>query len=297
MAIVELFSMRQKRERGELPDTYRHDVLPERLRVQLVHIWAKALGRPWDTLWDRKKTVYSKVTQLIREGHGFFRLPHRPGIKRLGGEGHYDDYQELIHFFLDAESIEVALDVVEILATELSNDLAGEVNQRLREHGIGYQLEQGRMVPISSDLLHQEAVRPALQLLSAAPFQAAGQEFLTAHEHYRHGRHEEALVAACKAFESTLKIVLNAHHVPIKPTAAAQELVNLVRSNNIVPTYVADQHLMGVAILRNKLAGHGQGEAVRQVDEAYVRYALHLAAAAIVFLVDLSKRPAVGGSR
>ncbi len=202
----------------------------------------------------------------------------------------YDDYQELIHFLVDAE-VDHALDAVELASRLLPPELNDELNQRFREHGVGYQLEQGRIVPMSSDLLHQEAVRPALQLLSAAPFQAAGQEFLTAHEHYRHGRHEEALVAACKAFESTLKIILKARRIPFEADkSTAKALVSLAQTHNLVPAYVAEQQLMGVATLRNKLAGHGQGEAVRHVDEAYVRYALHLAAAAIVFLVDLFKR-------
>ncbi len=38
MAIVELFSKRQKKLRGEVPDIYQYEDIPQKLRVQIVHI-------------------------------------------------------------------------------------------------------------------------------------------------------------------------------------------------------------------------------------------------------------------
>ena len=45
MAIFDLFSKRQKRLRGEMPDVYVYDDLPNPLRVQIVHIWKDTLRR------------------------------------------------------------------------------------------------------------------------------------------------------------------------------------------------------------------------------------------------------------
>lgn len=44
MAIFDLFSKRQKSLRGDVPDVYVYDNLPDALRVQIVHIWTDALG-------------------------------------------------------------------------------------------------------------------------------------------------------------------------------------------------------------------------------------------------------------
>ncbi|MDP1861483.1 MAG: hypothetical protein Q8K82_22640, partial [Gemmatimonadaceae bacterium] len=44
MSIFDLFSKRQKRLRGEAPDVYTYDRLPEPLRAQIVHIWHDTLG-------------------------------------------------------------------------------------------------------------------------------------------------------------------------------------------------------------------------------------------------------------
>src|SRR2546422_7941188 len=44
MAILELFSMRQKKEHGKVPDVFVYDELPRELRVQVGYIVQDALG-------------------------------------------------------------------------------------------------------------------------------------------------------------------------------------------------------------------------------------------------------------
>ena len=43
MSVFEIFSKRQKRERGEVPDVYQYEIIPQPLRVQIVHILRDAL--------------------------------------------------------------------------------------------------------------------------------------------------------------------------------------------------------------------------------------------------------------
>lgn len=43
MSVFEIFSKRQKRERGEVPDVYQYEDIPQPLRVQIVHILRDAL--------------------------------------------------------------------------------------------------------------------------------------------------------------------------------------------------------------------------------------------------------------
>lgn len=44
MGILDIFSKRQRRLRGELPDIYAYDHLPEELRVQIVQIVRDGVG-------------------------------------------------------------------------------------------------------------------------------------------------------------------------------------------------------------------------------------------------------------
>ena len=52
MRFFEIFSKRQKKLRGEAPDVYQYETIPQELRVQVVHIW-------WD-VWG-KETVSSSL--------------------------------------------------------------------------------------------------------------------------------------------------------------------------------------------------------------------------------------------
>jgi hypothetical protein len=44
MTILDLFSRRQKRAKGDAPDVYQYDELPHALRVQIVHVLTDGLG-------------------------------------------------------------------------------------------------------------------------------------------------------------------------------------------------------------------------------------------------------------
>jgi hypothetical protein len=119
---------------------------------------------------------------------------------------------------------------------------------------------------------------------------------LSAHEHLRHGRVESAVTEACKAFESTLKAICDARGWTYDASkATAAPLIRVVIDRGLVPNYSQEQLenvakcLIGVATVRNKNAGHGAGAKPRDVPDHYAAYALHLAAANIVFLIECHK--------
>ena len=65
--------------------------------------------------------------------------------------------------------------------------------------------ESGRIIPVNSQLIHVETVRPAPHILSNPMYRAADAEFLSAHEHHRKGRYREWMNDCLKAFESCTK--------------------------------------------------------------------------------------------
>jgi hypothetical protein len=42
--MYETYSQRQKRSRGEMPDVYVYNYIPQRLRKQIIYIWDDTLG-------------------------------------------------------------------------------------------------------------------------------------------------------------------------------------------------------------------------------------------------------------
>jgi hypothetical protein len=174
-----------------------------------------------------------------------------------------------------------------------------KLNRRFREHSIGYEFAGGEIIRVDSKFIHAEAVRPALHLLQDAGVEFAGafQEFLGAHERHRKGEQKDAIISACKSFESTMKAICIARSWPFdaqKDTVA--KLIEIVFANGLVPAYLQN-HVSalrtvlesGVPTVRNRTSGHGQGTTPVVVPEHYVAYVLHMTASNIVFLIESFK--------
>lgn len=87
--------------------------------------------------------------------------------------------------------------------------------------------------------VHSEVIKPALALLSEDVFAAANEEFLKAHRHYREGSYKDCVVAANRAFETTLKSICRERGWAFNPGDRASELVTLVRNQALFPSYLA----------------------------------------------------------
>jgi hypothetical protein len=92
MTVFDLFSKRQKRSRGEVPDVYQYETLPNQLRVQIVHIIRDAFG----DLYDYHGTE-----------HGDFKFIHEAlcreyGVFSLGGQ-HNSYFDAVVNFLLNTK--------------------------------------------------------------------------------------------------------------------------------------------------------------------------------------------------
>ena len=213
MAVFDLYSKRQKRARGEMPDVYVYDNLPKTLRVQIVQIISDAFGEDIRNEVYRRyeyrlsKKLYDFAVDVLCREFGVFELVQGVSSSR----------DSLFKFFLAEGDIDRALDVVElcfnlmkdkidynykrVTKVKIDPDAAIlELNERFKEHGVGYLFVSGEIIRVDSQLLHAEAVKPTLSLLREDGFDGANEEFLSAHAHYRHGRYKECLVDALKAF-------------------------------------------------------------------------------------------------
>src|SRR3972149_1808111 len=75
MAIFDLYSKRQKRLRGEVPDVYTYDDIPKPVRVQIVHIWKDSLGDEDEYYrYDEVKQSYKFIVETLRREYGVFKL-------------------------------------------------------------------------------------------------------------------------------------------------------------------------------------------------------------------------------
>ena len=189
MPVTDLFSKRQKRSRGEVPDVYQYETIPNQLRVQIVQILEDAFGELYyNPNWGPDSNAHEFVfihKALCRE-YGVFTL----------GKPHDSDFESVANFFLQTKEVEEVIDVIELSFQFLNDNLQerdrlifdnaiDELNFRFHEQGVGFQYESGQIIRVDSQLIHSEVIKPALSVLSAPMYKGANTEFLSAHGHYR----------------------------------------------------------------------------------------------------------------
>lgn len=304
MAIFDLFSKRQKLLRDEVPGIYVFNVMSERLKVQIIQILQDAFGNDSE--------YFSEVSEHYNYIHK--ALCREYGVFTLATSQREDSKSAIFNYFLRSADVEIMLDIVELCFKIIKNvigsdyhyasnadpqltplDAIKELNERFREHGVGYQFESDEIIRVDSAYVHAEIVRPTIELLFSTTFQGANEEYLKAHEHYRHGRNKECLTECLKAFESTMKIICKEKNWVHSLIDTASKLIQICFNNSLVPSYTQNQFsslqnllTSGIPIIRNKTSGHGQGQIPQSVDDEMTRYGLNLTGANIIFLVEQS---------
>jgi hypothetical protein len=306
MSTVNLYSKEQKLLKGKTPDIYQHDDLPEPLRVQIVQIWDDTIGVESGPL-SGGNFLFEQVRKHLCREYGvqeLWRIPHHPLRMEFARE-------EITKFFLNCPEVEKCLDVIQLVfalaqqhvrlherdgmfSPAISCEAAiKEINERFKEHGIGFQFHAGRILRIDSEFTHQEVAVPALTLLQQPFLGGAYQEFLAAHEHHRHGRYKECLNECLKAFESTMKAICHTRKWPYNQNDTARALIKVCEDNNLFPVFM-ENHLnglrmtleSGVPTARNKTSAHGQGVTPIKVSAQFASYVLNLTATNIRFLAE-----------
>lgn len=310
MAIFELYSTKKRKNNGEMPDVYQYEDIPQKLRVQIIHIIKETVGtNPSYGQETHSEAVYREIHEILCKEYGIFSLGKRSNI------GNFD---AVYNHFLDSDDIDECLDVIELTfkfidihirqkqyqftrderTSQLAEDAVIELNQRFKDEGVGYEFISGEIIKIDSQFVHSEVVKPALSILQGDDiFIGARNEFLSAHTHYRSQRYKEALVDCLKSFESLMKAICEKHEWEFGKNDTAKKLINVCLTKGLIPTYMQEQFSQfrallesGVPTVRNKEGGHGQGSEIKSVSETLVSYTLHLTATNIVFLGECEKK-------
>jgi hypothetical protein len=297
MGIFDLFSKRQK----EVPDVYQYEDINNNFRVQVVFIVKETFGEDKSYYQTYSSKAFTEIHRILCKEYGVFSLQ----------EYEDNDFKAIYDFFLSTEDYEKALDIIELSfkfinqyvrqdsyqyntkGHKLSPDEAiEELNQRFKEHGIGYQFEANELIRIDSQFIHSEVVKPVLNLLNKTIYSGANEEFLKAHEHYRNNRNPECLNECLKSFESVMKAICDKNNWIYHQNDTSKRLIKICFDNNLIPTYLQTQFSSlqqlfesGVPTIRNKNSGHGQGVTQIQVTNEITSYMLHLTASNILFLI------------
>jgi AbiJ N-terminal domain 4 len=217
MPILDIFSKRKAAENRTSGDVYQYDDAPNKLRVQIVHIFSEAIGNEEDYHnnygYKETKATFAWIVNALRKEYGVFRL---------GGASRYDsenERDELLKYLLSCP-IDHFLDIIEMGGRLIENycskwnnheevcrEAINEINVRLRESSFGYQFEGGQVIRVDVEFAHQQITKPAIAILNSKHLRGAREEFLNAHTHYRERRYKECIVECLKSFESAMKAI------------------------------------------------------------------------------------------
>lgn len=293
-----LYSRRHKKENNLFPDVFTYDQMAEKLKITLYKVFnngleqcAKRQAYPNNNI----NHFYEFIHDSICEEHSFHYL-----------ENNYASYQDrVLTFFnsnsdllIDLDILNLVLQIINITSKEYDGAKLKEyihiINQRMLEHGFGYQYEDGLLIRIDSQHTHAEIIKPALSLLRDKRFEHADEEFRQAFEAYKSSDFENAIVKANNSFETTMKIICNLQGYGLPKKHNATALIEHLRLQNFVPDFHIEvfkklaSSLDSISVIRNNVAGHGQGHEKRVIEESMVSYVLNMTASTIKMLVELN---------
>ena len=252
----------------------RHDFWGQ-IHNKLQHLY----GQPWLTNQSRPNPIEDTeaflMTCSVSEFFDFIELSFKLDVSSRVFE-RVNDVVEAINVIFQIESAPYRL-------TE-----AVKTHEAV-EGGRGYWIRTvsyPRVIRFEDEVVHAEAVTPALSVLNAPHFSAANAEFRDAMEEYRKQSYGDCLTKCGSAFESTLKVLCERNDLTFERHDTAGKLLPVVIENSTLESFF-EQPLMLVATIRNRLSSsHGGGSQVRAPSRQIARYTLTSTAAAIVLLVE-----------
>ena len=159
-----------------------------------------------------------------------------------------------------------------------------ETSGRYAGHTSTYTRAYPKVIMKESDVMHENAIAPALALLQKPYFRGANSEYLAALEDYRKGDIGDCLTKCGSSFESLLKVICERKRWRYSQTDTASTLIKQVLPNTQLDGYF-EPLLIIVATLRNRLSSaHGAGIAIKQPPRHVAHYALNVTASAMLLL-------------
>ena len=263
----------------------------------------------WGYAEDHSATFFAQMHQALRLLYGRANLAdqrQRGDAEDVMAFTNQCSGEELFDFIEASFKLDVAS---RIFGDE--TEFVAALNDVFRREGAPFQLLPGvvrqepvqnyvsivrvafpRIVRVDEEVVHTEAVVPALSALADPAYAGANDEFRRAFQDYRTGDYADCLGKCGSAFESVLKVLCKKNGITPQPGKdTAGNLIPHVLAKSTLDAGTFQEPLMLVARMRNRLSSsHGGGSAVRAVDRHVAQYALTATAAAIVLLVqDMGK--------
>lgn len=299
-----LFVPYSRRNFPDDPSPFVLQPIPSSFKSQLVHIFNRVLGESLDgehggrVRWH----IWKRIGDKLAEESGEVSLAN---VINARSHSYFSLVVGYITYTRRSEDSPLPiLDAIEIFLRECSlvsadnllssvDNAEREINQRLRQHRLAYQVQNGLIIRVDSQYIHRQVVRPAFHLLQDARFDVAEKEFLQAHDDYLDGHNRKAMAGAHNTVESVLKAICNNMGWKYAPADGTKRLIDIViRERQLVPALVEYDFKQWALAFENTATKvgnprrHGAGSTEDIIPDSVAAYGLHTAAANIVLIVS-----------
>jgi hypothetical protein len=275
--------------RRDLPEPhhYTYDDIPKELRQKIIFAMEDAL-QILNHAWEH-------IEKTLEREYG------RPFLAK--GSSYRD---RVTQFLRECEAKEV-VDVVECFLSKIRSSVLpnapfflknlNHINEIFKEYGIGYEFlekstEEVFATRIDSKYLHNKAIKKTMKLLHDLNFEGPLEEFDDAIEALDNQNTDTAIIEALKAFESTMKAILQEGGHQFNPKWTAKRLIEACIDADLIPTHLGSLSSgirtvleSGLPAIRN-VAAHGTGLDPADIERSYAQFAVNLCGSYIVFLVE-----------
>lgn len=250
------FSQRQRGE--DVPDVLQYDDLPVEFRNQFMYILSDVCNSANDEL------AMFLAKQYCRE----------KGFRNLGGYTIHDSRTARLAFdkYIDDSTTDELLDLIDFICNMLNwridptkpkqyavsyemiyaiQRAFTELNDRFKQHNLGYEVTNGQLMRIDNQTVHAQYVKPALQLLCDEEFAGAEEEYRNAFEARRAGNNKDAILNAGKCFESVMKTICEKKYNIDAKNLAAKNLLDTLKDNCFFPEYMNNHLNKVIETLKN----------------------------------------------
>lgn len=238
-------------------------------------------------LVGRVPLTQTKVDSIVEDAMEFLRtcsdahfldaveyIVHSDAHRCLGGQ--QEKVVERLNEFLSVDDLPYFI-TKQIWEPWQSDDFRGQ-SIRL--------LEESKVIPKDSHVIHETAIEPALELLRQPAFRHANAEFMAALEDYRHQKFGDCVTKCNSSYESVMKVICGQKGFGYTQGDTTAKLLRTIMGQTQMDSFW-ESPLLIVGTLRNKLgSAHGAGEKAKVVPEHVAKYALNVTASAMVFLND-----------
>jgi hypothetical protein len=313
MDIKKIFDTFSKRNKTIEPYSYR---IPETLRNKVIIVCTDIFSGKYSqfSIGDYRSEFWDEIhhTLLIRHGRLYLGENNRNSSQA----------ETVVEFLLNAKD-DYFLDFIEDIfkvnclfhVVSDENIITNQLRELFTSENVGYDLtdivkqteykEYGfplhgkgdvisvlcypRIIRKDDEIVHNEVLKPVLNLLSDSRYKSANLEFMDALGDYKKGDYGDCLTKSCSAFESVMKIICDNKGWKYERNYTAGTLVKIMIDKLKIDSCF-ESLLMIVATLRNKWSkSHGAGVETKIVSSNLARYCLNSTASAIIFLVGETK--------